>query len=301
MATTVTSDGNTEVEAAAARGAATVPAEQRVVEYQAEGDGPLVLLALRDQGQQWELADKAMAYLEQHRPTPRARTNTPTFRELASFTEYVNRFKGPNTVIFADDAKSRVVAVFDYHPEGPDQRAAGWGRHRADYTCPLAPEWIAWSEIDGKAVSQEDLATFLDENSVNLVESDTDDTDDGGAALAAPSEILTLCRKLHIVTKGTVTRKVNETTGEYEMVNKLEHTEQSTPIPKGFVIGVPVYVGGDRYRVEMRLRFRVTEGRPTFAMVIQRKTETLRDAFEAVREHAGKATGLPVYVGTHNL
>jgi uncharacterized protein YfdQ (DUF2303 family) len=294
MATTVTSDGNTEVEAAAALGAATVSAEQRVVEYQVEGDGPLVLLALRDEGQQWEMAEKAMAYLEHHRPTPRARTNTPTFRELDSFVEYVNRFKGPNTVIFADDAKSRVVAVFDYHPEGPDQRAAGWGRHRAEYTCPLAPEWVAWNEIDGKAMSQEDLATFLDEHSADLVE-------DKESALAAPNEIVTLSRNLHIVSKGTVTRKVNEATGEYEMVNKLEHVEQSTSIPKGFKIGVSVYIGGDRYGVEMRLRFRVADGRPTFAMVIQRKIETLRDAFAAVRDAAGEKTGVPVYVGTHNL
>jgi uncharacterized protein YfdQ (DUF2303 family) len=291
------SSNSTEVQAAAALGAALVPAEQRVIEMAAGADGPVLVLALKDEGQTWELQDKAMEFLEENRRAPRERTNHPTFREQSSFEDYVNRFKGADSVLFADDTKSRVVAVFDYHPAGADQFAAGWGRHQAEYTCPYDPSWVAWAAADGKAMPQEELASFLDERSVDLVASDSG----AGGELAAPTDVIMLCRKLHVVTKGTITRNVNETTGEYELVNKLEHVEQSTRIPKGFVIGVPVYVGGERYRVEVRLRFRVVEGRPLFTLAIQQKAETLRDAFKAVHETAGNETGLPVYVGTHNL
>jgi uncharacterized protein YfdQ (DUF2303 family) len=292
-----TLNNSSSADAAVALGAALIPAEQRVIQMAADGDGPVLVLALKDAGQTWELQEDAMEHLEENRRAPRERTNHPAFRELSSFEDYVNRFKGENTVIFADDTKSRVVAVFDYHPAGADQFAAGWGRHQAEYTCPYDPSWIAWAAVDGKAMSQEDLAGFLDERSADLVAADKKD----GEELAAPTDVIMLCRKLHVVTKGTITRNVNETTGEFELVSKLEHIEQSTRIPKGLVIGVPIYVGGERYRIEVRLRFRVVEGRPLFTLAIQQKAETLRDAFKAVHEHAGNDTGLPVYVGTHNL
>jgi uncharacterized protein YfdQ (DUF2303 family) len=289
-----TTRSNTEVEAAAALGAARVPADQRVVKLDDGEGGPVVVLVLRDQGQAWELQAASMEHLERNRKSPRARTNHPTIRELKSFEAYVNRYKGEHSVIFADDVKSRIVAVFDYHPAGGDQRDAGWGRHRAVYECPHDPAWLAWAAVDGKVMSQDDLALFLDEHSGDLVES-------SAPGMAAPSDLVTLTRNLHIVSKGTFTRNVNETTGEYELVSKREHIEKSTPIPKGFYIGVPIYIGGDRFPFEVRLRFRVAEDRPSFTLSIQRKAETLLKAFTDVYTAAGDGSDLPVFVGSHNL
>jgi len=63
---------------------------------------------------------------------------TPAFTSVASFIEYLTRFKTENTVVFGHPEGKAVVGIVDYHePSG----TAAWKDHRATLKLCLSPEW----------------------------------------------------------------------------------------------------------------------------------------------------------------
>lgn len=238
-------------------------------------------------GEQIEVLDDVLDVLKKQQPHPERRIGTSRHFELASFTEHVNRFKIDASVVWADINKAQLVAIYDYHA-GPKGKA-GWKEHRAIYDCRISPEWAAWEGNANVNLGSEEFANFI--------EARMDDLTDG-EGMPAPVELLEMSRNLQVNTKGQFVRKVNPETGEYTMVNKEEHAEGTTRIPRRFGLALRVFEGGEMYRVESRITFRLNGGRPTFAYTLHRAAEIKRDAFNDVRKAVGEATKLVVYAGT---
>jgi hypothetical protein len=106
-----------------------------------------------------------------------------------------------------------------------------------------------------------------------------------------------MARNLQIHTKGRYERMVNPTTGAYSMICSQDMEKTSTEIPRAFLAALPVFEGGEVYRVEMRIRFQLVDAAPSFAFSMHRRAEIERDAFGAVRQVAEKKTGLPMFSG----
>lgn len=229
--------------------------------------------------------------VEQRADWPWRRKGTATFTELASFLEHVNRFKSGSSAVFADVAAVRLTAVLNYHPAGAESDPA-WGDHRSVYACPLSAEWQRWTKANGVPMGQETFGQWIEDNMPDLAApADGDD-------LAPPARLLEVARNLIVRTKGEFSRTVNPTTGEFSLVNKLENESQSTKIPRGFCLGIPVFEAGERYRIEARLRFSMRDGKPTFAYELVQPAAVLRDAFGGVRGQVATQTGLPVLAGS---
>lgn len=225
--------------------------------------------------------------LDSRMPWPRRRTGRTQLTDAVSFVAFVKRWGDANAVIYANTDAMQFVAVMNETPAGPSGQA--WRDHRASYSCPRDPAWVAWTALDGKALSQTQFADFLEERLADLVAAD---------GFPRPMDMLAVARALNIKTKGTFQREMNPTNGDYLFVHKSETTEDSTQIPRAFLLAVPVFEGGPRYQIEARVRFVINEGRPAFSFVLHRRAEIERDAFNEVRTAIASGTGALVLSGT---
>lgn len=175
--------------------------------------------------------------------------------EAGSFSDYVNKFKTADTLIFAQVSESGCTfrAILDYHEAMPGNKPA-FCEHEANFTAIETPEWKTWREANRRAMSQVDFATWLEDNQKLFVEPN-------GA------ELLELVRTLHghqnarfntslrldngaftvsydedVIVKGSSTTKA----GEFEL----------PPVIKA---GIAVFQGGDKYEVSARLKSRCVE------------------------------------------
>lgn len=233
------------------------------------------------------LEDATQAFAELA-PGPQRRTGSAKLTDEDSFIAYLKRWGGARTVIYADTAALGFTAVLDDHPEGDS--ATAWRQHRATYACPRSPEWTAWTAIDGKPMTQIQLADFVEARLEDLVT-----LKDG----PSPLEVLAISRALTIKTKGTYQREINPTNGDRILVCKTETDTGSTIIPRAFAIAIPVFDGeAVRHHVEVRVRLEVVEGVPQFTLIMHRRKEVEREAFGEVRAKIEKETARPLLSGT---
>ena len=228
-------------------------------------------------------------------PAPRRRMGTAMHQELESFVEHVKRFASTSSVIWANVETVMLTAVFDYHPprvQGDDKSPAAWCQHRAVYVCPKAPAWLRWMAANDRWMTQEVFAAFIED----LLDDLTSGKD--GDAYPAPIAVLEMARGLQLHTKGRFSRKLDPRSGDYSIICQQETESSSTEIPRAFLVALPVFVGGELYRIEARVRCRIQDGVPQLSYVLHRAVEVERDAFGDVRAKAAEGTGLPVFAGT---
>lgn len=181
-------------------------------------------------------------------PRPAAKTGVVKLHDVKSLIAYTLRHRTADTVIYADQEHERITAVLDDHGEKP-----GHGRHRAVYPCPVTTEWQAWKAVLGKALSQEQLVDFFEERALDVAE-------------PPAAELQEMIREL-VIKKDVAWKKAfDERTGKVTLEFKEDVTESagrsgSVQLPSHFVIGVSVYSGGDPYRCEVRLRYRLAEAK----------------------------------------
>lgn len=219
---------------------------------------------------------------------PRRREGTRQLGELDSFVEYVNRFKGVESIAYASRDTTMVTVVFDDHPAGSAAAGTRWRKDRATYRCPLARKWIDWTARDGQPMTQDEFGDFIEENAEDVI---------ADAGFPPAAALLELARDLRIHSSAKFERKTNPTTGEHSLLATEENATTSTKIPKAFKIAIPVFDNGDHYRLECRVRFQLQQGRPQFAFTIHQRAEALDLAFSAVRKAVADQCGIPVLAG----
>lgn len=199
-----------------------------------------------------------------------------------SFSAYVNRFKGEATTIFAKADAPLLMAIIDYHSTD-----AARCDHRVSFVPPWSEEWARWRALDGKSLTQMEFAEFIEENMVDVVEPD-------GAAL------------LDVVTGLQAHRKVTFESGVrlHDGSNQLVYHEDieakgrgTLTVPSEFALGVPVFFGGEAFRVRCMLRYRITEGKLVFAVRVIRRRFIEQSAFDDIVKAVATATGIQVLHG----
>ena len=99
--------------------------------------------------------------------------------------------------------------------------------------------------------------------------------------------------------KQAETRKL--ATGETKILydEKLSG-EKGAPldVPGAFVVGVPVFDGGDPYALPVRLRLRVASGKIAWTFALLGADDVVRDAVKGAVEKVRVVTGLTVFEGT---
>jgi len=192
--------------------------------------------------------------LEQYFPPTRIQQRV-ILLEAGSFIEYVNHFKGPDTLIFANVSETGAdfTAVLDYHGAAPELDPA-YCSHIAKFTAIETPEWKTWKAANRQAMDQVKFATFLEDNLTLFV-------DPSGAAL------LELVKSLHGHRNARFTSSLRLDNGSYAVSYDEDISVRGTSstqsgaleLPPVIKAGMRVFQGADAYEIPARLKSRCEE------------------------------------------
>jgi uncharacterized protein YfdQ (DUF2303 family) len=249
---------------------------------------------------------------------PVRRKGTARATTLDSFIGLVQRHAGANTAIFADAnwQAPKFTAVIDYHEAvadgeggapkitvGEDEHAR-FGQHRIVYEFPLSEAWKVWVKFDGKPMSQQEFAEFLEERVHELSSPTQDETntarDKFKTTVANPTDLIELSRGLEVLVGARIKSKQNLASGEKQLVFETEHRTAdggTITVPGLFVLNVSPFYAGDPLRIFARLRYRPGSEGVVWFYQLYRPDMAIDERVNMDLETASKETGLPTFHG----
>jgi len=255
--------------------------------------------------------------LDQFRERPEAAVGFARLDTADSFIDHIKRHaKAISSVVFGHRDTSRFHAIYDYHDNGLTGRDdngsgshPGWCRHGSIYACPFSEEWKAWVAGSKNMMAGVQFAEFLQERIMDIVETPVSSPSFDqirtllGGMLGTPAQIMDLSRNLTINVGAKVRQAINLSTGEVSLAYDEQHSDgegQPVKVPTLFAIGIPVYRGGVRYQIAMRLRYRLDAGKVLWGYQLHRADESLDVAFAEVARKVAEGTHMPVFMGTQD-
>lgn len=216
---------------------------------------------------------------------PRYIRQAVTLQTQDSLVAYVDRFKGADTILFADIAVNTIVALIDYHAAA----AAAHAAHRASLQLPFSEEWSLWTTISGKLKPQLEFARFIEENGADVRAPDA-------AELLEAVRDLQAHRKVNFI-KAVRTASDNENF-EYQDESKAT-TKGGIELPTKFKLGLPVYFGEPETEVFAFLRWAIEPDKGGLSLGIQlHRAEHVRQAvFKQIVLSVSDRTGCPAVFG----
>lgn len=230
---------------------------------------------------------------------PARKKGTTVLNDAESFIIVVNDQKGDNTRLFSTIEPPTFTAVFNHTAQG-----TGWGDHRAHYATPLAPEWKAWTGMDGKKANQVDLAQFIENNLIDVVFIDKNAEGAPVGEVGSPdgATLLEVCRTLEakkkVDFKSAIRLADGSTQFTYDEDVSGSARQGQLAVPEQFSLGIPVFENGAKYRVDVRLRYRIADGgQLTMWLELIRPHKTIEHAVKELRESIAGATNLKILNG----
>ncbi len=216
---------------------------------------------------------------------PPRKKGTVTLRDLDSFVRLVNAEKSPQTRIYGTQQPPELVAVFNDHAG----ELTGWCDHRAVYSCPLSEEWKRWQGSNGKRMTQEQFATFIEDNARDIVN-------------PSAAEMLEVARTLQIKNKVSFASGIRLDNGEMqlryeEQIEGMAGAKGDIRIPEEFKVGMSFTLGGPQYLLRARLRYRIEGAKLALWYDLDAPHKVVEDAVKELFAIVGEQTGLPVFHG----
>lgn len=295
----------TDIQAAADLGARSQGAELVVIESSEQLVGlPKAVPALLTRGATPGISSVA-PLLEAFRIHPKRKQGTAIIQTLESLVDLTNRHKTDHSAVFVnlDWKKPSMTTVIDYH-EAANGGIADYCTHRLHYDFPLSEEWKIWLEKDGKFIEQEEFAYFLEDRIPDLASpSEIDIVNfqrDFSCTVAVPSQLVELSRKMHVNVESKV--KVNHTlqSGERQLQWEESHVGadgKPITVPGMFILSIPPFFMGEKVRIPVRLRYRVSGGSVHWAYQIYRPDVIITDHLMHSVAEINEKTALPCFAG----
>ena len=206
----------------------------------------------------------------QYADKPHRKVGTVKVLDAASFIEYYTLFSDENSRVFADETKSTILAVLDYH--GAGDGGPRWGQHRVQLDLRKSPEWGAWMGANGVAhkMNQMDFAEFVEDNAPDIVTPDSATMREMATTLQAKTDV-DFASAIRTSSGAAQFKYTENVKGSYGSGN--------VDIPEQFIIRIPVYVGTERVALTARLRYRLLSGKLTIWYDLLRADQVERSAF----------------------
>jgi uncharacterized protein YfdQ (DUF2303 family) len=255
-------------------------------------------------------------YMSGFASKPVRRKGTAHATTLDSFCALVNRHKSPDTVTFADAnwKAPRFTAVIDYNAEttGPvpavatgEDSFARFGQHRVAYAFPLSEAWKVWIAFDGKPMTQEVFAQFLEDHIHEVASPDQSETNDARdrfkTTVANPSDLMDLARGMEILVGARIKSRQNLASGEKELVFETEHKTvggEKLVVPGLFVVNVAPFYQGEAMRIFARLRYRPSDGGVVWFYELYRPDLAIEERVTADLITVAERTERPTFHGS---
>ena len=84
---------------------------------------------------------------------------------------------------------------------------------------------------------------------------------------------------------------------QYDEVVRGTAQRGTIEVPEHFVLGIPIHANGPAYRIPVRLRWRLQEGKVAFWYELVRPHRFIEDAVMEIRERIVNDTGIAVLSG----
>ena len=248
--------------------------------------------------------------LDEYLPHPERIHGTATLRDEASFIAHVQELKQPTTRIFCEPTATppSFTAVYDYHAVSADERQLpNWCAHRAVWPVTMSKEWLAWTTAAGKLLTPTEFSEFLEVRVPDVYWGDqrSDYTNlliqQLELRLATPSALIALSRNLAVNVDVAVRQAQTTSSGEIAITYIEQHKDgEGAPIrvPNAFLIAIPVIQGGPAYQILVRLRYRIREGKITWAFDLHRPDLAYDAALAEVRARVQTETACTVFTGS---
>jgi uncharacterized protein YfdQ (DUF2303 family) len=225
----------------------------------------------------------------QYGERPHRKVATVKVLDAASFIEYWTQFADDNSRAFADETKSTVLGVLDYH--AAREGAPRWGDHRVQLMLRHSEEWKTWTGHNGqpRKMTQMEFAEFIEDNTPDIVN-------------PRAADMLEMARTLQAKADVDFSSAIRTNNGQVQ----LKYTENvkgtygagNVEIPEEFTISIPVYVGSPRVTIRARLRYRLNSGKIAIWYDLLRADAVERDAFMATLEEIRTGIGVTVINGS---
>jgi uncharacterized protein YfdQ (DUF2303 family) len=178
--------------------------------------------------------------------------------DLESFVAYTARHCTEATVLWIDldplTSKLQLRAVIDDHAN----HMPGWRGHAVTYAPRPSVEWTKWLGANGKVFGQAEFAAWMEDQLADIA------TVDG---LPSGADMLTMLLDFEAKQDMRVKSSVRLQSGGVQL--EYVDTDDAATISRmkvfdRFAIGIPAFWGGQRYRIDARLRYRTGEGKVKF-------------------------------------
>lgn len=224
---------------------------------------------------------------------PKYIKQTVTIETADSLVDYVKRFKGQDSMLFAEISSNRIVALIDYHAssadsgDDPDMQASHVA-HRAKLELPFSEEWQLWTKISGRLMPQLEFARFLEENAADVRAPDA-------------GELLDACRDLQVRRKVNFVKAVR-TSSDNENFEYSDETNTTTKkgdleLPTKFKLGLPVYFGDAEREVFAFLRWKLDDGALTLGIQLHRVEHVRQAVFKQIVLDVASRSECPAVFG----
>lgn len=211
----------------------------------------------------------------------------PKVQNAISLIEYLNRFKNDDSVVFADIKADTIVGVIDHHISHNAADNARLGDHSVTLALPKSEEWAKWTGQNERLMSHTDFASFLEENSFDVVS-------------PAGADLLELCRDLQVKQDMNFSSSIRMGDAVSISYQKDEDavTKQNMSLPVSFMIEIPVYFGEGPVALTCYMRRKISDGKLHLGYKIIRLEATRQKEFARVVTEVEVATGLTTIYGT---
>ncbi|MFL0806710.1 MAG: YfdQ family protein [Oceanobacter sp.] len=226
----------------------------------------------------------ALERMDKYRETPRQIKNHVELHTSEAFINYVNDFCDEDSAIFVDQNEAKFVAILDFH-RGTD--SPRHGNHTATFKCQKTDEWDVWLKSNGKKMSQEEFALFIEDNADEIVHPVAAEMLE--IALTIKANINCEFRQSHRLDNGQVQLTYNE------VIDGRAGPSGQLEIPQEIKVGMQPFQGSDIYTRTARFRWRQHSGNLTlwYDLIRPKKCieEAVKDTLNKIRD---KDTGVKV-------
>jgi uncharacterized protein YfdQ (DUF2303 family) len=224
--------------------------------------------------------------LREYLDAPVRAKGTVTAQTVDDFARYITRHDTTDgTTVWVDMDTALIVGVLDDH----GQEAPGWGQHRARLQLKPTDEWSHWTSLDGRLVDQETFAEHIEDGLKEIVD-------------PAGTVMLEVAQSMQGHTKSDWKQAKRLSDGSISFVYHEEATATAggageMQIPERFVLGIAPFLGEEAYKVNARLRYRVTGGNLTIGYKLDRPGDVVRDAIDHIADRLAAQFADRVFIG----
>ncbi len=217
---------------------------------------------------------------------PQRAKASPAFDDAASLIEYFNRFKDSQSTLFADIDSSTVRAVIDHHEAGKAKDGARYHDHKASFTAKHSLEWLTWVKFSGQRMTQEQFATFIEDNAPDV-------------KVPTAVELYAMALSLEAAGKSEFKshKRLEDGSIAFTFVDEVNGTSNGMPFPKQMEVLLRPYIGCTAQPLVAKLRFRNEGGKLSLWYDLLRHEQVKRDAFDAIVESIAQSTSTVVLKG----